>query len=182
MKNCEFSVGQIVSLRMDPAKHGAIVGIQDTGEENKYSVFLDGAVQTFYASQLRCLQESKPSSALTCEEFNACLTAFQIMHPGQSQLYSLNAARIDFIPYQFRPVLRFIHSDRPRILIADSVGVGKTIEAGLILRELQARTEIQSILIICPRPLVTECKWQREMKSALLTACSEWMSVISKTA
>lgn len=164
MKNCEFSVGQIVSLRMDPAKHGAIVGIQDTGEENKYSVFLDGAVQMFYASQLRCLQENKPSSALTCEEFNACLTAFQIMHPGQSQLYSLNAARIDFIPYQFRPVLRFIHSDQPRILIADSVGVGKTIEAGLILRELQARTEIHSILIICPRPLVTECKWQREMK------------------
>ena len=50
------------------------------------------------------------------------------------------------------------------MLIADGVGVGKTIEAGLILRELQARRDIRSILIICPRPLVTERKWQIEMK------------------
>lgn len=60
--------------------------------------------------------------------------------------------------------MKFIKSDRPRLLIADGVGVGKTIEAGLILRELQARRDIRSILIICPRPLVTECKWQNEMK------------------
>ena len=50
------------------------------------------------------------------------------------------------------------------MLIADGVGVGKTIEAGLILRELQARREIRSVLIVCPRPLVTEKKWQKEMK------------------
>lgn len=71
---------------------------------------------------------------------------------------------MDFIPYQFRPVLRFIRSDRPRLLIADSVGVGKTIEAGLIMRELQARRDVRSILVICPRPLVTERKWENEMK------------------
>ena len=61
-------------------------------------------------------------------------------------------------------MLRFIRSDRPRLLIADGVGVGKTIEAGLILRELQARRDIKSVLIICPRPLVTERKWELEMK------------------
>ncbi|HEX05400.1 MAG TPA: helicase, partial [Bacteroidetes bacterium] len=47
---------------------------------------------------------------------------------------------------------------------ADGVGVGKTIEAGSILRELQARRDVRSVLIICPRPLVTERKWQFEMK------------------
>ena len=160
----EFSVGQIVSLRMDPRKHGAVVGVQTAGVETKYSIFIDGAVQQLYASQLLAIEEEGKTALLSSNEFNACLTAFQIRNPGQSQLYSLNAARIDFIPYQFRPVLRFIRSDSPRMLIADSVGVGKTIEAGLILRELQARKEIQSILIICPRPLVTECKWQREMR------------------
>jgi len=60
--------------------------------------------------------------------------------------------------------MKLIRSDRPRILIADEVGVGKTIEAGLILRELQARHDISSVLIICPRPLVTENKWRNEMK------------------
>ena len=49
--------------------------------------------------------------------------------------------------------------------ISDSVGVGKTIEAGLILRELQARDEdFESVLIICPKPLVAEHKWRSEMK------------------
>jgi len=50
------------------------------------------------------------------------------------------------------------------LLIADGVGVGKTIEAGLILRELQARRDVRSILIVCPRPLVVERKWEIEMK------------------
>ena len=76
----------------------------------------------------------------------------------------MNSARIDFVPYQFRPALKLIHADEPRILIADSVGVGKTIEAGLIIKELQARNELENIMIICPKPLVTERKWETEMK------------------
>ena len=76
----------------------------------------------------------------------------------------MNSARIDFVPYQFRPALKLIHADEPRILIADSVGVGKTIEAGLIIKELQARSELENVLIICPKPLVTERKWEMEMK------------------
>lgn len=66
--------------------------------------------------------------------------------------------------YQYRPVLKLIRSDRPRILIADEVGVGKTIEAGLVIKELRARMDISSILVICPKALVAERKWQTEMK------------------
>ena len=76
----------------------------------------------------------------------------------------MNTARIDFVPYQFRPALKLIHSDTPRILIADSVGVGKTIEAGLIIKELEARHDLAHVAIICPRPLVAERKWELEMK------------------
>ncbi len=57
-----------------------------------------------------------------------------------------------------------IRADRPRLLIADEVGVGKTIEAGLIIKELWARTDISSVLVICPKALVTERKWFVEMK------------------
>ena len=119
--------------------------------------------QILYASQLQ-LEVQDDSRVFSCDDFHAYLTALQIRYPGLSTLYSLNAARVDFIPYQYRPVLKFIKADLPRLLIADSVGVGKTIEAGLILRELQARSHVESVLIICPRPLVAEQKWQREMK------------------
>ena len=161
----EFSQGQIVVLKSDSSVKGAVVEVLPGGDEDRVRVFTEGNIQTYYASQLKT--EEQPDDdfqSLSRDQFHAYLTALQIRHPSLSNLYSLNAARVDFIPYQFRPVLRFIRSDRPRLLIADGVGVGKTIEAGLILRELQARRDINSVLIICPRPLVTERKWQNEMK------------------
>jgi len=164
-RSTEFEPGQIVVLKSNPSVRGAIVSVIPGKPENRFMVFVEGETQTYYASQLKTEDRQEAESLLLpCEEFHSYLTALQIRYPGLSTLYSLNAARVDFIPYQFRPVLRFIRSDRPRLLIADGVGVGKTIEAGLILRELQARRDIRSILIICPRPLVTERKWQIEMK------------------
>lgn len=61
-------------------------------------------------------------------------------------------------------MLKLIRADRPRLLIADEVGVGKTIEAGLIIKELRARIDLSSVLIICPKALVAERKWAVEMK------------------
>jgi len=157
--------GQIVVLKSDPTQSGAIVEAVPGEPEDRYSIFMDGKVRSYYASQVELkLADEAERHLLPLDQFHAYLTALQIQHPGLSTLYSLNAARVDFIPYQFRPVLKFIRSDRPRLLIADGVGVGKTIEAGLILRELQARREVKSVLIICPRPLVTERKWEVEMK------------------
>ena len=161
----EFELGQIVAVKSNPSSRGAVIAVLPSKPENRFNVFLDGQIQIFYASQLQGdTIKDLGEETLLCEEFHAYLSALQIIYPALTTLYSLNAARIDFIPYQFRPVLRFIRSDRPRLLIADGVGVGKTIEAGLILRELQARRDIRSVLIICPRPLVTERKWQNEMK------------------
>lgn len=159
----EFAPGQIVFLKADPSTRGAVVAVLTGTPENRINVFVDGNVHSFYPSQLQ-LEVQDDSRVFSCDDFHAYLTALQIRYPGLSTLYSLNAARVDFIPYQYRPVLKFIKADLPRLLIADSVGVGKTIEAGLILRELQARSDVESVLIICPRPLVVEQKWQREMK------------------
>ncbi len=161
----QFAPGQVVFLRADPSVRGVVVSVTPGTPEDSIEVFVDGSRQSFYPSQLEVEPERDDNlQNLTCDQFHAYLTALQIRYPGLSTLYSLNAARIDFVPYQYRPVLRFIRADRPRLLIADSVGVGKTIEAGLILRELQARRNIKSVLIICPRALITEEKWLREMK------------------
>ncbi|MCX5806845.1 MAG: Swt1 family HEPN domain-containing protein [Proteobacteria bacterium] len=161
----DIKVGHIVCLKTDPSVRGAVIEVLSGEPEPRYRVFVDREIRVFYASQITPETQTDSSfHILTNKQFRCYLTALQLRHPSVSTLYSMNSARVDFIPYQFRPVLKFIRSDRPRLLIADGVGVGKTIEAGLILRELQARRDIRSVLIICPRPMVTERKWEIEMK------------------
>ncbi len=163
--SAEFQVGQLVVLKSDPSQVGAIIAVIPGAPENRFTVFHNNTTATYYASQLGPKQDAPLTSGLLpISRFHAYLSALQISHPSVSTLYSLNAAKIDFVPYQYRPVLKFIRSDRPRLLIADSVGVGKTIEAGLILRELQARRDVKTVLIICPKPLIVERKWELEMK------------------
>lgn len=159
-----IGIGSLVAIVSNPEKTGAVMSIDGAGDAARYTVFLDGRPQPFYASQLQPAAQASDKNLVKLGELHSLLTGLQIRHPSLSTLYSLNAARIDFVPYQFRPALKIIQSDQPRLLIADSVGVGKTIEAGLILRELQARSNVESVLIICPKPLVAERKWELEMK------------------
>ena len=77
-------------------------------------------------------------------------------------LYSMEAAGIDFLEYQFKPVLKFIESPTERLLIADEVGLGKTIEAALIWLELRARRDARRLLVVCPKMLAR--KWRSELR------------------
>jgi SNF2 family DNA or RNA helicase len=81
-------------------------------------------------------------------------------------VYSMEAAQIDFYPYQFKPVLKFINSPTERLIIADEVGLGKTIESALIWTELQARRQASRLLVVCPN-ILTE-KWRDELRSKFL--------------
>lgn len=65
-------------------------------------------------------------------------------------------------PYQLVPLLMALKQDPVRLLIADDVGIGKTIEAALIARELIDRGEIQRMTVLCPPHLAEQ--WQSELK------------------
>lgn len=156
----DIVAGSMVTLVSDPSRAGAVIAV----DNGKYTVWMDNAPQTFYKEQLELKVASITQAHLSLSRVRSVLTAYQINNPSSSNLYSLNSARIDFVPYQFRPALKMIKADSPRLLVADDVGVGKTIEAGLILKEMEARSNINSVLIICPRPLVAERKWELEMK------------------
>ena len=161
----KYRVGELVALRSDPSIIVPVIEIIKGGNECRYCVFQNNAKATYYESQLQPLPESsRDDKGLTAAELRARLTATQILSPSTATLFSLHAGRVQFVPYQYRPVLKLIRSDRPRLLIADEVGVGKTIETGLIIKELRARVNLFSILIICPKALVAERKWFLEMK------------------
>ncbi|MDA8239285.1 MAG: helicase-related protein [Nitrospiraceae bacterium] len=66
------------------------------------------------------------------------------------------------LPHQIRALSRAIANDRVRYLLADEVGLGKTIEAGLIMRELKLRGLIKRVLVIAPKGLVSQ--WVSEMR------------------
>ena len=156
----DIVAGSMVTLVSAPSKAGAVIAV----DNGKFTVWMDNAPQTFYREQIQLKAAEVTSAHLALSRVRSALTAYQINNPSSSNLYSLNSARIDFVPYQFRPALKMIKADSPRLLVADDVGVGKTIEAGLILKEMEARSSINSVLIICPRPLVAERKWELEMK------------------
>lgn len=66
------------------------------------------------------------------------------------------------LPHQLYALNRAISRDRIRYLLADEVGLGKTIEAGLVLRELKLRGRVKRILVVAPKGLVRQ--WQAEMR------------------
>jgi superfamily II DNA or RNA helicase len=66
-------------------------------------------------------------------------------------------------PYQLYPVLKALEMPRVTLLLADDVGLGKTVEAGLVLRELLGRRRIRRVLVICPASL--QLQWREELSS-----------------
>ncbi len=77
-------------------------------------------------------------------------------------MYSMDASDTTFFAYQFKPVVKLLESPTNSLLIADEVGLGKTIEAGLIWTELRAREGARTLLVVCPPHLIT--KWKNELK------------------
>ena len=66
------------------------------------------------------------------------------------------------LPHQRYALERAMATNEVRYMLADEVGLGKTIEAGLIIKELQTRGLIERVLVVCPKGLMTQ--WEAEMQ------------------
>lgn len=77
-------------------------------------------------------------------------------------LSSLATSRTMLLPHQVQAALRVVHDIRPRVLIADEVGLGKTIETGLIIKELLLKYNYRKVLLVVPSPLLQQ--WKQEMR------------------
>jgi superfamily II DNA or RNA helicase len=90
----------------------------------------------------------------------AALSAVRADRPPLS-LWTAAAAAIDLHPYQLEPALAVLRG-ATRVLLADAVGLGKTIQAGLILSELRERGWVERALVVCP-PGVRQA-WADELR------------------
>lgn len=95
--------------------------------------------------------------------FSAMLTRAKLKRGVTDALFSYGVSKTNILPYQFKPVLKYLDSATERMLIADEVGLGKTIEAGLLWTEMAARGQADRVMVVCPSALVE--KWRGEMQS-----------------
>jgi hypothetical protein len=104
-------------------------------------------------------------------ETPAPLSLWRLLHrahmlnalPGATSLVVREPGRVRVEAYQLVPLMRALDMPRPRLLLADGVGLGKTIQAGLIAAELIARRRAHRILIVTPSgPLLRQ--WEQETR------------------
>ena len=138
-----------------------VVDSQTLWGENTYRVWLPGkdAVVRARAQELGSLADVQTTAdqilhtaaaAKLCDALEDNL----LLAPIQSSVVPL--------PHQLHALNRAMSRDRIRYLLADEVGLGKTIEAGLILRELKLRGMVKRVLVVAPKGLVRQ--WQAEMR------------------
>jgi superfamily II DNA or RNA helicase len=163
-----FATGDLVHARgrewvaLPSPREGVLALRPLSGSENDV-VILDPELETTPVATARF---DLPADAVPTVQSKAALLADAMrltLRRGAGPFRS--AALLNFEPrtYQLVPLLMALRLRVPRLLIADDVGIGKTIEAGLILRELMDRGEVDAFSVLCPPHLVEQ--WVGELKS-----------------
>lgn len=163
-----FAVGDAVRVAGGgPA--GRVEAVTRVDDDWVYRVAVGNAVQTISEAGLEPDDVDRGDWATwiqdgpaSVEQLAATLTFTKLNEKLTDTVYSYLSSRTVYRPYQLRPVLRMLNSPHQRLLIADEVGLGKTIEAGLIWVELEQRADLRRVLVVCPAPLVQ--KWKAEMR------------------
>lgn len=165
----QFQIGSKV-IETNSGKHGTVVGVDPyrRGRQTYKVTFEKGEVETKLETDLHAdfdlsdpFERCKSGIFGSYSEYSKKNTTFKISNSNNSTISSLKASKTLFRAYQFKPLLKFLNSPNRRLLVADEVGLGKTIEAGHIMLELKARRELRNVLIICPMSL--QEKWKAEL-------------------
>ena len=166
-----MSPGDKVRVIDNPSRVGTLSSepASGTGVRRRLLVnFSDGEEFVLEASLEKLHRETRDPYELMCRgdygralDLRGAITYYRLSGKLANLIYSLNTTNTQFLPYQFKPVLQFLDSPSRGIVIADEVGLGKTIEAGLIWTELRARQDARRLLVVCPAMLRE--KWKDEL-------------------
>lgn len=163
--------GQVVCLRDNPGRQG-----RTTGRTKKAGSYL--LIQVDFGPNEKAFKPYDLLEPVKVEEdllailgtgrfggpidLRRVLTFEKVKGDLTNVFYSMEASNTDFYPHQFKAVLKFIESPIGRLLIADEVGLGKTIESIYIWKELQARQDARRLLVVCPAMLRE--KWRGDLR------------------
>lgn len=164
-----FAKGDRVARRSVASEVGVVVDSPKTRRgQIWYVVCFNGQTENVIEDDLCSVAEAGTIKDLFLQgafgnekSFSRLMTMARITEPVQDTIYSYQASRTELHGYQYRPLLRYLNSPFRRILIADEVGLGKTIEAGYIFQEERARQPLERVLVVCPASL--RVKWQNEL-------------------
>ena len=190
----EFRAGTRVRLKSNPGRVGVLSGEsrEHRGSVRWEVVFPD--VSEFVpalALEVVTAETANPYASMRNlrfgrpEDVRASLTHHRLGGRLADLIYSLNTTNTDFYAYQFKPVLSFLDSPSRGLLLADEVGLGKTIEAGLIWTELRSREDAKRLLVVC-KAMLRE-KWRREFADrfgveALVGGAEDVLRILEETA
>lgn len=162
----EFAVGSLVRARgrewvvLPDSDHELLVVRPLGGADDEVSGILVGTEDVTHA------QFPTPSSADAGNAVSAALlrTALRVgFRSTAGPFRSVAGLAVDPRPYQLVPLLMALRQETVRLLIADDVGVGKTIESGLIAAELLAQGSARGLAVLCSPALAEQ--WQAELAS-----------------
>ncbi len=138
-----FSKGDKVARRSVASEVGMIEGgPRKMRGKVWYTVFFGGCSRSLAEDDLRLVTEESTLFDLTAQgafgdqkSFSRLCTMARVNAPIRNTIYSYRASRTDLHGYQYKPLLKYLDFSSRRILIADEVGLGKTIEAGYIFQD-----------------------------------------------
>jgi superfamily II DNA or RNA helicase len=128
------------------------IGQANTGLERRFLAPFEAVAPLERASPLRVVRPQR---------WRRACRALLADHTPLSGLRAARLARINLLPHQLEPALAIISGRGSRVLLADDVGLGKTIQAGLIVAELMARGTAERVLILTPAGLREQ--WAAEL-------------------
>ncbi len=138
-----------------------VIDVQELWDQVIYKVWLptQNKVERIYSDQLRAPMDSGFAHPANLTYITAASRVAQTL--SQNLLLAPIEASVIPLPHQIWALSRATTDDHIRYLLADEVGLGKTIEAGLVMRELKLRGLVRRSLVIAPRGLVMQ--WVSEM-------------------
>lgn len=165
-----WNPGQLVRHIDDPAKIGTVTDqTRQRTSGLQYRVNWNGRLDWHYEGELvaadvggddpyELIREGRYGRV---DDLRRLLTHVHLAGRLANVVYAMGLTQTDFYPHQYKPLLTLLDSPVNGLLIADEVGLGKTIEAGLIWTELRARYDMRRLLVVCPAMLRE--KWRLEL-------------------